>query len=241
MWERVRHYFLLGLVSIAPLAITAWVLWRFYLMVDNAVLPWLQRIDALRQVPGFFLTLAGLLVFLGLVTLIGLGARNIIGVTFFSMTERWLSRIPIVKAIFGTTKQLGEVLFGDRRTAFQRVVVVEFPLPGTYSVGFLTADTGEGDLVCVFVASTPNPATGFPLMVPRSRVVPLPLTIEEGIRVVISGGALLSAEQMRAVTAGVTRLGSPAVGATAPVPGVDVAAPAAAAPVFPGAAPRDAS
>jgi uncharacterized membrane protein len=221
MFERLRHYFLLGLVSIAPLAITAWILWRFYLLVDAAVLPWLQRIRPLRDVPGFFLTLAGLLAFLIAVTLVGLGARNIIGATFFGMVERWVSRVPIVKAIFGTTKQLGEVLFGDRRSAFQRVVLVEFPMPGTYSIGFVTADHGEGDLVCVFVANTPNPATGFALMVRRPELVPVAVTVEEGIRIVISGGALLTAEQMRAIVAGATRFPAPPGGAGAAPAGDD--------------------
>ncbi len=232
---RLRHYFLLGLVSVAPLAITAWVLLWFYRLVDNFVRPWLQRIAALREVPGFFLTLAGFLVFLILVTLIGLGARNIIGITFFGMTERWLSRIPIVKAIFGTTKQLGEVLLGDRRTAFQKVVLIEFPMPGIYSVGFLTADDRAGDFVCVFVCSTPNPATGFPLIVPRARVEQLPLSVEEGIRLVISGGALLSAAQMRAISERVPSLAEPTGVAATPIP--DDAGPGAAAAAVPPAAP----
>lgn len=197
MLSHLRRWFLQGLITVAPLAITVWVVWQLYLLVERAVLPLLGRVPALQSVPGFFLTLAGAVTLALLIIAVGALAPNLIGAALLGLIERGLKRIPVVRAIFETVKQIGEVLLGDKRAAFQKVVLFEYPLAGCHSLGFVTADSGAGELVSVFLATTPNPTSGFLLLIPRRRLVVLPLTVEEGMRLVISGGALLSPEQQR--------------------------------------------
>lgn len=189
----LRRYFVTGLLAIAPLAISLWIVWRFYLLVDAMVRPWLERIPGLRgTVPGFLLTLAGFVATILLIALIGLFTRNLLGVAFFGLVERTARRIPLIKGIFSATKQISEVFLGGQRTAFQKVVLFEYPRRGIYSMGFVTADDPASDLLAVFLPTTPNPTSGYMLLVPRSEAAILDLTIEEGIRLIISGGAVMT-------------------------------------------------
>ena len=192
----LRRHFLTGLLAITPLAVTLWILWRFYLLVDSTVRPLLERIPQLREgVPDFLLTLIGVAAFLLIIMLIGLFTRNLIGMAFFRLVERVLNRIPIIKGIFAATKQMSEVFLQDKRTAFQDVVAFEYPRRGIYAVGFVTQDAPDLDTVNVFLPTTPNPTSGFMLMLPRRDLVTLPLTVEEGIRLIISGGSVMDREQ----------------------------------------------
>ncbi len=196
----LRRHFLTGLVTIAPLVVTLWILWQLYLLVDHTVRPWLARITYLdRTLPGFLLTLLGVAAFLLLITLAGLFTRNLIGVAFFRLVERAASRIPVVKGIFLAVKQISEVFLKDQRTAFQKVVLFEYPRRGIYSLGFVTSDDPDLAMVSVFLPTTPNPTSGYLLLVPREQTAVLPLTIEEGIRLIISGGSVMSTAQGRTV------------------------------------------
>jgi len=192
----LRQHFVTGLLAVTPLAVTGWILWRFYLLVDGTLRPWLEKIPGLGETyPDFLLTLFGVLAFLLVITLVGLFTRNLIGVAFFRLVERGLNRIPIIKGIFAATKQISEVFLQDRRTAFQKVVLFEYPRRGIYSLGFVTQENPGLDLVNIFLPTTPNPTSGYLLMVPRNETVVLPLTIEEGIRLIISGGSVMTGEQ----------------------------------------------
>jgi uncharacterized membrane protein len=192
MMATLRRYFLTGLLAVTPLLVTVWILWRLYLLVDHTVRPWLERIPGLGDnLPPFFLTLSGVAAFLLLITLIGLFTRNLIGVAFFGLVERSLNRIPIIKGIFTATKQISEVFLKDKRTAFKQVVLFEYPRRGLYSIGFVTQDIPDLQLVNVFLPTTPNPTSGYLLMVPRHDTVVLPVTVEEGIRIIISGGSVM--------------------------------------------------
>jgi len=212
---KLRQYFLAGLLSVTPLVITGWVLLQIYRLVDGFTRPWLERIVALRQVPGFFLTLGGLVVFLLLILLAGVLMQNVFGVAMFGLVERTLRRIPLLRIVFDTTRQIGEVVLNPQRNAFQQVVLLEFPRPGCWSIGFVTADDGRQELVAVFVATTPNPTSGFLLLLPRAELRVLPLSIEDGVRLVVSGGALLAPEQARALAAAAGPGGGSGSGASA--------------------------
>jgi len=204
----LQKHFLTGLLAISPLAITSWILWRFYLMVSATMKPWLQRIPALTDAyPDFFLTVIGAAVFLLLIVLVGIFTRNVIGVAFFRMVERLFVRIPVVKSVFSATKQLAEVFLQDRRTAFQKVVMFEYPRAGMYSLGFVTRDEPADPQVNVFLPTTPNPTSGFMLLIPREQVRELGVPVEEAIKLVVSGGAIMTLEQALAV-AGVLGGGS---------------------------------
>ncbi|MFH1844685.1 MAG: DUF502 domain-containing protein [bacterium] len=202
MMTDMRRHFLTGLLAVTPLAVTLWILWRFYLLVDHTVRPWLEKIPALSDTyPDFFLTLIGLAAFLLLITLVGIFTRNLIGMALFGLVERGLNRIPIIKGIFAAIKQISEVFLQDKRTAFKKVVMFEYPRRGIYSLGFVTNDDPKLALVNIFLPTTPNPTSGFLLMVPRDEARVLPLTIEEGIKLIISGGSVLDGSQGRAIQA----------------------------------------
>jgi uncharacterized membrane protein len=207
----LRRHFLTGLLAITPLVVTLWVIWQFYLLVDGTVRPWLERIPRLSEsYPDFVLTLLGLVAFLALITLIGMFTRNLIGVAFFGLVEKSLNRIPIIKGVFAATKQIAEVFLQDRRTAFKQVVLFEYPRRGLYSLGFVTQDSPAQPFVNVFLPTTPNPTSGFLLVVPREETVMLPLTIEEGIRLIISGGSVMTAAQGEMLQGRMAGLSAPA-------------------------------
>ena len=189
-----KRYFLTGLIAVTPVVLTGWILWRFYRFVDNMLRPHLERIVFLRDsVPDVLVTFLGILAFLGSILVIGLFTRNLLGAAFFTLVERLFTRIPIVKGIFSVTKQISEVLLTDTSRAFKRVVVFPYPCPETYAIGFVTYDDPQRGSVNIFLPTTPNPTSGFMLMVPRDRIRILPLSVEEGIKLVISGGSVVPA------------------------------------------------
>jgi len=190
--SRLRQHLITGLLTVTPVAITGWILWRFYRVVDDTLRPMLERIIFLRDyVPPFLLTLLGVLVSLLLLVLIGLITRTLIGVAFFGLFERMINRIPIIKSIFSVTKQISGVLLTDNRQAFQHVVMFEYPRREIWALGFITHDDPARDNLHIFLPTTPNPTSGFMLLVPRADALILPMTVEEGIRLIISGGAVV--------------------------------------------------
>jgi len=192
----LRGYFLTGLLAVTPLAITLWILWRFYLLIDSTLRPWLQRIPSLRDTyPDFFLTVIGFISFLLLITLIGVFTRNLIGIALLNLVDRTMQKIPVVKNLFTATKQIAEVFLADRRSAFKQVVMFEYPRRGIYSLGFVTSDNRDDPLLSVFLPTTPNPTSGYMLLVPRSNAQILPIPIEDGVKMIISGGAVIDEVQ----------------------------------------------
>jgi len=196
MLNFLRRHFLTGLLSITPLAITSWILWRFYNLVSVWVQPWVMKVPGLGETyPEFVLTLIGFAVFALLITLVGLFTRNLIGMAFFRLVERFFARIPVVKSLFSATKQLSEVFLQDRRTAFQKVVLFQYPREGLFSIGFITRDESNEKLVNVFLPTTPNPTSGYLLLVPRQDVRILDIPVEEAIKLIVSGGAIMTRQQ----------------------------------------------
>lgn len=192
----LQRYFLTGLLAITPLAITTWILWRFYELISANVRPLVQKVPGLGgDYPEFFLTLIGVAAFILFITLVGIFTRNIIGKAMLRLLERLFEKIPVVKSVFSATKQISQVFLQDRRSAFQKVVLFEYPRQGLYSLGFVTNDPPGNDLVNVFLPTTPNPTSGFMLMVPRDQLRELATPLEEAIKLVISGGAIMTEAQ----------------------------------------------
>ena len=203
----LQRHFLTGLLSITPLAITGWILWRFYVLISGTMRPWLQRVPAISEAyPDFFLTLIGLVIFLLAITLVGLFTRNLIGMAFFRLVERLIERIPVVKSLFGVTKQISAVFLQDRRTAFEKVVLFAYPREGLYSMGFVTRDDEHDELVNVFLPTAPNPTSGYMLLIPRRQLAVLSIPVEEAIKLIVSGGAIMTKEQAILVEAELPRL-----------------------------------
>jgi uncharacterized membrane protein len=203
----LRRNFITGMLSLAPLVITCWIIWRFYRFVSATMRPWLGRIPGLQETyPEALLTLFGVVIFVLLVVLAGAFTRNLIGIAFFRLVEQVVQRIPVVKSMYSGTKQIAQVFLADHRTAFKHVVVFEYPRRGIHSLGFMTAEAeGEG-LATVFLPTTPNPTSGYMLLVPRRdlRVVDIP--VEAAIKLIVSGGSILEPGQAALIGGEVERL-----------------------------------
>lgn len=193
---RIRNWFLTGLVVAGPLAITAWLIWSFTTWVDGFVRPFIP--PAYRPesylpwpVPG-----TGLVIVFIALTLLGFLTANLVGRTLVGWGESLLSRMPIVRPIYRTMKQVFETLFSKTGSSFRTVALVEFPAPGMWSLVFLSQPPGgevadklpKGDHVSVFLPCTPNPTTGFFFFVKREELVELDISVENAMTLLISAG-----------------------------------------------------
>jgi len=192
---RLRNWFLGGVLVTAPVGITVWIAWGLIDFVDNRVRPLIpQAWDPENYLP-FSLPGLGVLLVLGGLILVGMLTAGILGRWLMATGERLLARVPIVRSIYGAVKQVFETLLAERSRAFREVVLVEYPYRGVWAIAFVTAQTrGEvqrvtsGDVVSLFMPAVPNPTTGFLLFMPRDEVRPLDMTVEQGLKLVISGG-----------------------------------------------------
>jgi uncharacterized membrane protein len=194
--SRIRTYFLTGLVVAGPAAVTLWLVWWFVTWVDGLVrpvIPVAYRPETYLpvQIPGFGLIIA----FLAL-TLLGFFTANFVGRKLVSFGEAILNRMPIVRPIYRTAKQIFQTLFSKSESSFRRVGLVEFPSPGMWSLVFLTQSPTEDissrlpatEHVSAFMPCTPNPTTGFFFYVPRHDVIELEITVEQAMTVIMSAG-----------------------------------------------------
>jgi uncharacterized membrane protein len=196
VFARLRNYFLTGLIVAGPVAVTAWLTWSFIKWVDNLVAPLIP--PALRPdtyspvaVPGTGLVIA----FVGL-TLLGFLTANLVGRTLVGWGESLLSRMPIVRPVYKTMKQIFETLFSKSGSSFRKVALVEFPAPGMWSLVLLSQPPSAGiaerlpdkEHVSAFMPCTPNPTTGFFFYVPRDALIELDITVEAAMSLLISAG-----------------------------------------------------
>ncbi len=195
---RLRNYFLTGFIVCAPLAITAYLTWSFVGWVDSWVKPYIPA----RYSPDTYLPFTvpgfGLIVALVLITLIGFLTANIVGRAIVNFGERLLGRMPLVRGIYRSLKQIFETILSNKGDMFSQVGLVEYPRKDVWSLVFVAGEKQteinekldvEGDpLIAVFMPCTPNPTTGFLMYVRKSEVVMLDMTIEEGARLIVSAG-----------------------------------------------------
>ncbi len=200
----MKKYLVAGLLVWLPLAITIWVLsWLLgglngvfgsVLSASQAVLPESARenIERLRQVPGL-----GIVVLAGGLMLTGMFAANMVGQWWLRQWDKLISRIPIVKSIYNSVKQVSDTLFSTNGNAFREAVLVQYPRQGSWTIAFVTGKPGgevanhlEGEHVSVYVPTTPNPTSGFFLMMPRADVRELAMSVDEALKYVISMGVV---------------------------------------------------
>lgn len=201
MFSKIRTNFFTGALIVIPLVLTFWVLYfiinKFNLLLINPILNifdnWIpaQKIEILTKVAVFFLLLVVL-------TLIGFATRIIILRNIFGFGEKILYRVPMINTIYRTIKEISFAFLIQKNTIFQRVVLIEYPRKGIYQLGFVISETkGEvqrktKDLVLnVFVPTTPNPTSGMLAIVPHQDTIPLDMSVAEGMKMVISGGAVV--------------------------------------------------
>jgi uncharacterized membrane protein len=189
----LRRRFFTGLLLLLPTVVTGYVLYRFFISVDSILLdPLVQRYPFL-DIPG----LGFLGVFL-IILLTGVFASNFFGSTIISWAESLVFKIPLIGRVYIAIKQMSEVFFKHERTVFKRAVLIQYPRPGIYAVAFMTSTWKQKDIdghvrtfVNIFLPTTPNPTSGFFLMVPEDETIPFDYTIEEAMKLIISAGAVL--------------------------------------------------
>ncbi len=192
---RLRTYLLAGVVVTAPIGITLYLAVLFVEFVDDqmrGLVP--EQYDPTRYLP-YDIPGLGVLALLILLLVVGFFAAGLIGRMVFRLGERVIDRVPVVRSVYGALKQIFETVFAHSSSSFREVVLIEYPRRGLWAVGFITGKTkGEvkeriaRDLVNVFLPTTPNPTSGFLLFVPREDLVRLEMSVEEGIKMVISAG-----------------------------------------------------
>ena len=205
MLARLRTSFLTGIVVIAPVALTIWLIWSVIGWFDGFVLPFVP--DAYRPEKilntlfGYDLKLnirgVGVVVFLVFATLVGWLAKGLIGRSFIKYAENLVNRMPVVRSFYSGIKQIAETVFAQQERSFEKACMIEYPRKGIWAIGFIsTTAKGEiaernsstGPMVSVFVPTTPNPTSGFLLFFPKADVIELDMSIEDAAKLVISAG-----------------------------------------------------
>lgn len=186
----LRRHFFTGLLVLAPTVVTGWLVWKIFITIDNLIEP-LQKRFPLIDIPGIGFALVLLLI---LVT--GVLAGNLVGRRIIGFGEKLLRRLPLIRRIYTASKELSEVFLAEKKTAFRRVVLIRYPHAASFALAFVTGEgvgyfngiVGE-ELVNVFIPTTPNPTSGFLLMIPKRETFPVDISVEEAMKMVISGGA----------------------------------------------------
>jgi len=204
---RLRAYFIAGILVTGPIAFTLWLTWSFVDFIDRAVAKLLpQPLDLVFKIPGL-----GLIVAVVALTLLGWLAAGYAGRGLLRLSDMIMTHMPVVSGIYSALKQLFETVLANRSNSFREVVMVEWPSPGMWTVAFVTSRTeGEmaervgGDLVGVYVPTTPNPTSGYLIYLPRAKTRPLAMTVEEGLKLVISTGIVVPPSYREAAASGET-------------------------------------
>ncbi len=217
----LKRYFLTGLLVITPIWGTVLILKTLFLTVDGILGDVLAKfVTQEAYVPGL-----GILALVALIFTTGLLATNFLGSRLVSMWEDWLHRVPVVRGIYATLKSMMDILSFTEKEKYNRVVLIQFPKNGHYCFAFVTGVTrGEAQalspdpLVNVYVPTSPNPTSGYFLLVPEKEVMPLDLSVDEAMKLIVSGGLYQpTAQELRA--------GGANASADAPAPRAEVEVP----------------
>lgn len=197
----MKKYFITGLLVLVPLVITTWVLKSLIGAMDQSLmlLPEAWHPQALfgRDIPGMGAILTVLIV---LTT--GVIATNFFGRHLINLWEKLLNRVPVVKSVYSSVKQVSDTLFSDSGNAFRKAVLVQFPRQGAWTIAFVTGTPGgdvsnhlHGEYVSVYVPTTPNPTGGYFLMMPKAEVIELDMSVDEALKYIISMGVVAPADK----------------------------------------------
>ena len=205
MLARLRTSFLTGIVVIAPVALTIWLIWSVIGWFDGFVLPFVPDAyrpeEILNTIFGYDLKLnirgVGVVVFLVFATLVGWLAKGLIGRSFIKYAENLVNRMPVVRSFYSGIKQIAETVFAQQERSFEKACMIEYPRKGIWAIGFISTtakgeiadrNSANGPMVSVFVPTTPNPTSGFLLFFPKKDIIELDMSIEDAAKLVISAG-----------------------------------------------------
>ena len=207
--SRLRGNFLAGLIIIAPIGLTLWLIWTVVGWIDGWVWPFVPRAYHPEELVNWALGLTGeerikvnvrgigVFVFLIFTIFVGWLGKGLMGRSFLRYGERLVDRMPVVRSIYNGAKQIAETVFSQRDTSFDKACLIQYPRPGLWAIAFISTDAkgeikrhlsnGE-DYATVFVPTTPNPTSGFILFLPRSDIRVLDMSVEDAAKLVISAG-----------------------------------------------------
>lgn len=193
----LRASFLTGIVVIAPVALTVWLVWAVIGWFDSVVLPLVPYTFQPEKYIGINLRGIGVIIFLIFTIFVGWVAKGLIGKSLIKFAESLVERMPVVRTIYSGVKQIAETVFAQSERSFEKACLIQYPRKGIWAIGFIsTTAKGEiaqraetsGDLMSIFLPTTPNPTSGFLLFLPKEDVIELDMTVEEAAKLVISAG-----------------------------------------------------
>ncbi len=193
----LRNNFLAGIVVIAPIGLTVWLIWTVVGWIDGMTLPFVPTRFNPEQYIGINLRGVGVIFFLFFTVFVGWVAKGIIGRSFLHWGENLVGRMPVVRSVYNGVKQIAETVFAQTETSFDKACLLEYPRRGVWALGFIsTTAKGEvnrvipvsDEIVTVFLPTTPNPTSGFLLYLPRTDVIELEMSVEDAAKLVISAG-----------------------------------------------------
>jgi uncharacterized membrane protein len=195
MIKKLRRYLFRGLLILLPAGATVLLFWKLYQLLDGLVLVYIHRLFKVLEIPSN--PVLDLIALTALIIMVGLFGGNIIGRSLVALTNYLINKIPLVRIIYVTIQQILESVLRDDKSAFSKVVLVEYPRKGLYSIAFVTAETGgavrkavDEEMWSVFLPTTPNPTSGFLLFVPKKDTVVLDISIDQAARLIMSAGVI---------------------------------------------------
>lgn len=199
---RLRNYFFAGILVTAPITITLYVTWGFLKFLDKKITPMIPEVVNPNTYLPLYIPGLGLIIAVVFFVIVGWFTRNFFGKLLVRMSEYIVHRVPVISNIYGAIKQIFETVMASQSDAFKEVVMLEYPRKGCWVLGFVTGKTkGEvqsitkKDMVNVFVPTTPNPTSGFLLFLPHKDVTFMNMSVEEGIKMIVSGGIITPEEK----------------------------------------------
>ncbi len=200
MWNEIRKTFLTGILVLAPITLTIYIFYLLFRTIDGilgqAVAQFFVEQFGLEgfkhSIPGI-----GFLALVLLIFLTGTIARNYIGGKFIAVGDYIVKHIPLINRIYIAIREISEAILSEKREIFKKAVLIEYPRKGLYSIAFFTQDTKgpvqeslPKDVVSVFLPTTPNPTSGYLLFVPKTKILELDMSVEDALKLVISGGSI---------------------------------------------------
>ena len=199
---KIRRFFFTGLLVSAPIIITLYVTWLVITFIDTKVASLLPEYLDFRKALPYQIPGLGLIIVLIFVTLIGAMTPGIIGRTFLKIGETILFKMPVIRTVYSSIKQIMETVMSTNSKSFKEVVLVEYPRKGIWVIAFVTSDIKneiknkikKKQLVSIFVPTTPNPTSGFLLILPKDDLIFLNMPVDQAVKLVISGGIVTASK-----------------------------------------------
>ena len=212
--SRLRAYLLAGILITAPIFVTLYIAWAFITFIDDKIVALIPARYNPEQYLPFSVPGLGLVVLLAGLTLVGALTAGFIGRQFTRISETVFARMPVIRGIYSATKQVFETVLAQKSQAFREAVLIEYPRKNLWTIAFVTGrPEGEigrlasEEMLLIYVPTTPNPTSGFLLVVPKRETIPLAMTVEEAIKYVVSTGLVVPPERVAQLAVPQRRIG----------------------------------